>query len=102
MSYFATMTLREAKRMTALSETYEKQLANLPRGSLQTKERNGNKYYYLSYRLGEKIISKYLGNDESALGILKEQLERRKGVESLLKNIKKELALMNKVLEATK
>jgi len=102
MSFFVAATLREAKRMNALREAYEKQLKNLPKGSLRTKERNGKKYFYLSYRCNGKVVSDYVGNDESVIEDLRERLERRKGVEGLLKNIKKELALMNKVLEVTK
>jgi len=98
MSYFAVTTLREAKRMNALREAYEKQLIDLPKGSLRTKERNGKKYFYLSYRRNGKVVSEYVGNDESVIGELRELLERRKGVEGLIKNIKKELALMNKAL----
>jgi len=102
MSFFATTTLREAKRMTALREAYEKQLESLPKGSLREKERNGKKYFYLAYRSDGRVVSEYIGNDETVINSLKEQLERRKGVEALIKNIKKELALMNKVLEVAK
>jgi len=102
MSFFATTTLREAKRMNILREAYEKQLTHLPKGSLRTKERNGRKYFYLSYRCNGKVISEYVGSDESVIEDLKERLKRRKDVEELIKNIKKELALMNKVLEVAK
>ncbi len=99
MSYFLVTTLREAKRMSALRDSYEKQLAALPKGSLRVKERNGNQYFYLAYRNGGKVVSEYMGSDERAIANLKEQLERRKNIEKLLKAIKKELTLMNKVLE---
>ncbi|MDL2287052.1 hypothetical protein LJB90_00590 [Eubacteriales bacterium OttesenSCG-928-G02] len=102
MSFFVTTTMREAKRMTALRESYEKQLEALPKGSLRVKERNGKKYFYLSYRSEGKVVSEYVGNDESVIDELKERLERRKGVEALIKGIKKELALMNKILEVAK
>jgi hypothetical protein len=102
MSFFVTTTLREAKRMNALREVYEKQLKNLPKGSLRAKERNGKKYFYLSYRCSGKVVSEYVGSDESVIEDLRERLERRKGVEGLIKNIKKELVLMNKVLEVAK
>lgn len=102
MSYIISTVGREAKRMCALRESYEKQLSNLPKGSLVAKERSGNKYFYLTYRSGGKVVSDYVGYDEAALTSLKEQLERRKGIEKLLKGIKNELRLLNKVLEATK
>ena len=102
MSYFINTTLREAKSMTALCETYERQLADLPKGSLRVKERNEKKYYYLAYRRDGKVVSDYVGSDEAVIDNLRERIERRRGIESLLKGIKKELALMNKVLEAAK
>lgn len=102
MRFFATMTLREAKRMTALRELYEKQFEDLPKGSVHAKERNSKKYFYLTYRRDGKVVSEYVGNDESIIDDLKERIERRKGVERLIKDIKKELALMNKVLEMVK
>ena len=88
--------------MTALCEAYEKQLESLPKGSLRVRERNGNQYIYLAYRSDGKVVSEYIGNDASIIDNLRERLERRKGIESLIKNIKKELTLMNKVLEAAK
>ena len=102
MSYFITTTMREAKRMDALCESYEKQLENLPKGSLRLKVRNSKNYYYLFYRRDGKVVSDYVGTDENTIDELKERLERRRGIENLLKGIKKELALMNKVLEAAK
>lgn len=88
--------------MSALRDSYEKQLANLPKGSLQVKERKDKKYFYLTYRNEGKIISKYAGNDESVIAELKEKLMRRKDIENLLKGINKEISLMDKVLEAAK
>ncbi len=102
MSYFAATTLREAKRMSALRESYEKQLTSLPKGSLRVKERNGRKYFYLAYRRDGKVVSEYVGNDESVVADLKEQLERRKNIENLLKSIKNELRLMNRALEVAR
>ena len=102
MSYLAATISREVKRMSALRDAYEKQLADLPKGSLQVKERNDKRYFYLVYRNDGKIVNEYAGNDENDIAELKEQLKRRKGIESLVKGIKKELTLMNKVLEAAK
>ncbi len=102
MSYFMATTQKEIIRMSALCEAYEKQLSVLPKGSVQSKERKGRVYYYLTYRDGGKVVSAYAGNDESAINELRERIERRKGIENLLKGIKKELVLMNKVLEMGK
>ena len=71
MSYFVNTTLREAKRMTALQETYEKQLADLPKGSIRVKERNEKKYYYLAYAIKrlkvEALFNQILFHTEKSL-----------------------------------
>lgn len=102
MGYFTLTIERELKRMCALRDVYEKQLASLPKGSLRIKERNGKKYFYLTYRQENKVISEYVGHGEVDLDGLKEKLERRRGIEKLLKGIKNELRLMNKALEIAK
>ncbi len=102
MSYFSLMTKREAMRMTALKQNYEEQLASLPKGTIRKKERNGRIYFYLAYRAEGKVVSEYIGNDESALDVLRERLERSKNIKALLKSIKNELRLMNRALEAAR
>ena len=102
MSFFSLMTKREVTRMTALKQNYEEQLASLPKGTIRKKERNGRNYFYLAYRAEGKVVSEYIGNDESALDVLRERLERRKNIEALLKSIKNELRLMNRALEAAR
>jgi len=102
MSYFLMMTKREVMRMTALKQNYEDQLSSLPKGTIRKKERNGRIYFYLAYRADGKVVSKYIGNDESALDDLRERLERRKNIEALLKSIKSELRLMSRALEVAR
>jgi hypothetical protein len=102
MSYFSMMTKREVTRMSALKQNYEEQLADLPKGTIRKKERNGRIYFYLAYRAEGKVVSEYIGNDESALGELRERLERRKNIEALLKSINNELRLMNRALEVAR
>jgi len=102
MSYITATIEREAEKMSALLGLYEKQLGALPKGSLHAKERNGKNYFYLSYRKDGKVVTDYVGNDETALNSLKEQLERRENIERLRKAIKHELRLMNKAKEAAK
>ena len=102
MSFISATIKREAQKMAALLGLYETQLAAMPKGSLRVKERNGKSYYYLSYRKDGKVVTDYVGNDETVLNDLKEQLERRQDIERLYKAIKKELLLMDKAMEAAK
>ena len=96
------MTKREVMRMAALKQNYEEQLSSLPKGTIRKKERNGRIYFYLAYRADGKVVSKYIGNDESGLGDLRERLERRKNIEALLKSINNELRLMSRALEVAR
>lgn len=102
MSYISAAIKREAVKMSALRSLYEKQLASLPKGSIRVKERNGKQYFYLSYRHGQKVVTDYVGNDESKLASLKEQLDHRKHIETVIKGLDTELRLMNKALEVIK
>lgn len=102
MSYIASVIEREAERMSALLVLYEDQLAALPKGSLRSKERNGRRYFYLSYRKNGKVVTDYVGTDEALLDTLREQLKRRQDIEQLSKALKHELRRMNKAREAAK
>ena len=102
MSYIAATIERETEKMTVLLGLYEKLLEALPKGSLRVKERGGKSYYYLSYRKEGKVVTDYIGNDETTLNSLKEQLKRRQGIERLRKAIKHELRLMNKAMEVVR
>ena len=42
---------------------YQETLSELPKGTISEKLINGNTYYYLKYRDGKKVISKYVGKD---------------------------------------
>ncbi|MBQ7377988.1 MAG: hypothetical protein IJW71_06715 [Clostridia bacterium] len=67
---------------------YSRELEALPKGSIKPKKVKDKIYYYLSFRDGDKVITKYIGKDEEALIPLREQLARRKQVEEILKKLK--------------
>lgn len=72
----------------------------LPKGSIKRKNVNGNIYYYLVFRNGNKIVSKYIGKDEESVTVIKEQILRRKQIEGILKKLMDERNQIEK-LEAT-
>jgi hypothetical protein len=102
VGYSLTTIRREAEKLSNLLRSYEEHLSVLPKGSIHIKGKDNSRYYYLSYRKDSKVVTKYIGNDEATLGGLKEQLERRKDVERLVKAIRNELKKMNKALEVVK
>ena len=62
-----TVILREENRNENMIIEYTKELETLPRGKITPKNVNGNTYYYLYYRDGKKVVSKYIGKDEEFL-----------------------------------
>ena len=102
MSYISQTIEREVAKMTILRDTYEKELELLPKGSIQVRERNEKRYFYLRYRDGKRTVTAYLGNTEEHLAKALEDIEKRKHIESMIKALDKELRMMNKVLEGMK
>ncbi len=62
--YIDVVLKREKQRNENMRLAYEKRILALPRGSLVVRELNGNKYCYLRYRDGNKVVQKYAGTIE--------------------------------------
>lgn len=87
----------ERKRNEYMLERYEKELSRLPKGKISPKITKANTYYYLKYRDGQKVCAKYIGMNEEDIALVAEQLERRKVVEGLVKELKAEQAMIRKM-----
>lgn len=90
MSVIEALLSKEEKRNENMIIEYSRELEALPKGSVKPKKVNGKTYYYLIFRKGKKVITKYIGKNEELLIPVKEQLERRKQVEEILKKLKEE------------
>ena len=88
----------EKERNLERQEAYKEEIDQLPKGSLVIREVGNKKYYYLYYRCGYKMKSKYLkvGTD---IEEIKEQIAKRKHYEGLIKRLKKEYQQMCKVVK---
>ena len=87
----------ERKRNEYMLERYEKELSLLPKGKITPKITKANTYYYLKYRDGQKVCAKYIGMNQEDIALVAEQLERRKVVEGLVKELKAEQAKIRKM-----
>ncbi len=96
MNMIIDTILKEKSRIEYMLERYRKIIDELPKGSLSESNKNGQKYYYLKYRDGKKIVSKYLGKD---VGDMPSLIERRKHTEVMIKSLENELRIANKALE---
>ena len=97
MTIVATLLNKEKVRNHNMIKAYEKELDILPKGTIKAKTMGNNTYYYLNYRDGKKVISKYVGKDEETLDHIKEQLVRRNQIESMLKKLKEEQLQIQKL-----
>lgn len=92
-----TVISREEARNEKMITEYTKELEILPRGKITPKTVNGKIYYYLYYRDGKKVVSKYVGKNEESLTPVREQLTRRSQIEEILKKLKEEKAQIKKL-----
>ena len=97
MNLIISTLLQEKQRIDYMLAKYQEALAELPKGTISEKQVKGNTYYYLKYRDGKKIISKYVGKKEIAT--LKQQIDRRHHIEAMIKSLLEEQKLAAKVLE---
>lgn len=96
MNMIIDTILKEKTRIEYMLDRYRKIINELPKGSLSETNKNGQKYYYLKYRDGKKVISKYWGKDAGNIASL---IEKRKHTEVMIKSLENELRIAEKALE---
>jgi len=72
----------------------KKEIAELPKGSIQKKIIKGHAYYYLLYRDRGKITHDYLG--KKVPSDLQEQITKRQKLETKLKPVNDNLSILRK------
>lgn len=97
LSYLLNTIRQEKSRIEYMLGKYLEQIENMPKGNLYPAKRNGNTYYYLKYRDGQKVISKYVREKE--LDKVRADIEKRNHIEAMVKSLKEELAVAEKALE---
>lgn len=97
MNLLIDTIIKEKRRIAYMLDRYEKMLVMLPKGTLVGCEKNGRTYYYLKYRDGKKVVSKYVG--KASVETIAGQIEKRKHIEAMIKSLKEELIIAEKALE---
>lgn len=90
MSIVGLLINKESIRNKKMISEYEEKIANLPKGTIKDKKVGDKNYYYLCYREGKKVISKYIGKDADSLKQMQSLIEERKHIELMLKQLKQE------------
>lgn len=92
---------QELFRLKETEKSYLREIAKLPRGSLQEKRIKGIRYLYLvssrNSKLSYKCVSSLPGED---LKKLREGINLRKKYQSLLKEVRQDMKRITKILYA--
>ena len=99
MNMMIDTILKEKHRIEYMLEQYNKTLEALPKGTLVGSEKNGRTYYYLKYREGKKVVSKYIGKAE--VETIRGLIEKRKHTEVMIKSLRDELKIAERALEGS-
>ncbi len=97
MTIVMQIIFQELERNERMIFEYENELSKLPRGKLVIKKINSHSYFYLKFREGEKVVTKYIGKNNCDLSALHELLEKRKHIEEMLRNLKSERKELEKL-----
>lgn len=96
MSILMEVFKEELDRLVRQQAVYSADLQELPKGYISKKNIRGKESYYLQYRDGDKIVSKYISAND--LPDVKEQIRRRKQLEASLRRVKEDQKKLRKVL----
>lgn len=97
MNLLLRTVMQERQRIENMLATYEAELSLLPRGTISEKNSGGKTYYYLKYRDGKKVVSKYIRRQD--VDDMREQIKKRKHIEAMICSLQDEKDIADKVLE---
>lgn len=89
----------EYGRSVRLCRHMEAELASLPKGSVRARTIKGHEYHYLNYRTGNKVRSDYIPRSE--VDTIRKQIDRRKQLQSALKEQKRTQKQIERALGRT-
>ena len=99
MSVLKKALKEERQRLKAMLMTYKKEIATLPKGTIQYKNINGKVYPYLTYRdigaNGEKKVRTVYIKKQDLDQVLR-KLEKRKKILQYIKDIEEDLDIIRK------
>ena len=89
--------LQEKERIDRMLAKYQEELGTLPKGTISEKKVKQSTYFYLKYREGKKVISRYI--PQKNVEAVREQLEKRRHIETMIRSLQEERAIAEKALE---
>ena len=89
--------LQEKERIDRMLAKYQEELGMLPKGTISEKKVRQSTYFYLKYREGKKVISRYIPQKD--VDAVREQVEKRRHIETMIRSLQEERAIAEKALE---
>ena len=89
--------LQERERIDRMLAKYQEELEMLPKGTISEKKAGQTTYFYLKYREGKRVISKYIPQKD--VETVREQVEKRRHIETMIRSLQEERAIAEKALE---
>ena len=96
MNMLKNTVMQERDRIEYMLNEYKRKLEGLPKGTLSAKHVGTKTYYYLKYRVGKKVVSDYVKKEE--VPALSEKLEHKKHIKTMIRFLKDELAMADRLL----
>ncbi|MDY0257292.1 hypothetical protein [Gudongella oleilytica] len=97
MSVLDNVLAEEYERMQRIRQAMQKELEELPQGYISKKKIKGNVYFYLQWRSGSKVLSKYVHPEN--LVEIEQKIKRRKELLKSINEIDKSLVKIKKVVK---
>ena len=97
MNLILRTILQEKERIDRMLAKYQEELETLPKGTISEKKVKQSTYFYLKYREGKKVISRYI--PQKNVEAVREQLEKRRHIETMIRSLQEERAIAEKALE---
>ena len=97
MNLILSTILQEKERIDRMLAKYQEELEMLPKGTISEKKVKQSTYFYLKYREGKKVISRYIPQKD--VDVVREQVEKRRHIETMIRSLQEERAIAEKALE---
>lgn len=97
MNLILRTILQEKERIDRMLAKYQEELEMLPKGTISEKKVKQSTYFYLKYREGKKVISRYIPQKD--VEAVREQVEKRRHIETMIRSLQEERAIAEKALE---
>ena len=89
----------EQERLKEAQGSYEREIAQLPKGSVQLKRIKERDYAYRAYRRGKRVVYEYVGDlQPEELKGLKQKIELRQRYEEKLREVKMNLKEVKRMI----